>query len=113
MFQIDIINRRRRFCFIWNADLQILAHEVIAIVHDDVLCDRVFHTVECIRRKTEGHFLSGLFHVVDRRCRVADFRLSIQRQCAGGKLAVIILRNDDLLLMQVEFRAAAKVLPIL
>ena len=82
MFQIDIIDRRRRFCFIWNGDLQILAHEVIAIIHDDVLCDRVFHAVECIRRKTEGHFLSGLFHVVDRRCRIGDLRFPFQRQRA-------------------------------
>ena len=108
MFTVNIVDRCC-FPFIFrNTDFQILAHEVVAIIHNDVFRYGILDIMIGIRRKSERHFFPCFFDVVDCGSCIRDLRLPGQGQIARGKPAVAVLLDFDLLLVQVKFSASAK-----
>ncbi len=100
MLAVDEVDASR---FVLKLDLEELAHEVVAVVHDDLLHHGAVGGAELGGVKGEGDHLAGLVRGIGNR-HVLEFEL------AGGKARTLALGNGgELLGEQVELRSGDKV----
>lgn len=102
MLTVDIVETD---VLILGFDLEELAHEVVAVIHDDLLGHRGETVTKLHRLEGERQHLAGFLDIIDRRGSIANLRLSIKLKIARLELRLTrtALERIELLLIQVEF----------
>ena len=102
MLTVDIVETD---VLILGFNLEELAHEVVAVIHDDLLGHRGETVTKLHRLEGERQHLAGFLDIIDRRGSIANLCLSIKLKTARLELRLTrtALERIELLLIQVEF----------